>query len=175
MSELEQVNNRKSKSPAGTFWASSWTHADVYLSSLQNEAPLFSQDGLKFFFTRAIPQGGRGKFFHISMSTSLVSSCRILLMMFLLTVCYSVFNAEFSSSLTRAPTYFSPWPLETGMSQASWRTIMKRTSCKTFGCFCAHIFLTVSAAKSFYLTDVFQILSEHRGWPQTTALVQVGF
>ncbi|KAI3374930.1 hypothetical protein L3Q82_021461 [Scortum barcoo] len=27
--------------------------------------------GHKFFFTRAIPQGGRGKFFHISMSTSM--------------------------------------------------------------------------------------------------------
>ncbi|KAM4556956.1 A-type potassium channel modulatory protein DPP6-like isoform 6-T6 [Fundulus diaphanus] len=37
----------------------------------QNEPPLFSKDGHKFFFTRAIPQGGRGKFFHISMSTSL--------------------------------------------------------------------------------------------------------
>ncbi|XP_076000936.1 A-type potassium channel modulatory protein DPP6-like [Genypterus blacodes] len=37
----------------------------------QNEPPLFSQDGNKFFFTRAIPQGGRGKFFHISMSTTL--------------------------------------------------------------------------------------------------------
>uniref|UniRef100_A0A674BC44 Dipeptidyl-peptidase 6b n=1 Tax=Salmo trutta TaxID=8032 RepID=A0A674BC44_SALTR len=36
----------------------------------QNEEPLFSHDGYKFFFTRAIPQGGRGKFFHISMSTS---------------------------------------------------------------------------------------------------------
>uniref|UniRef100_A0A667ZCR4 Dipeptidyl-peptidase 6b n=1 Tax=Myripristis murdjan TaxID=586833 RepID=A0A667ZCR4_9TELE len=41
----------------------SWLHR-------QNEAPLFSQDGHKFFLTRAIPQGGRGKFFHISMSTS---------------------------------------------------------------------------------------------------------
>lgn len=36
----------------------------------QNEQPLFSKDGLKLFFTRAIPQGGRGKFFHISMSIS---------------------------------------------------------------------------------------------------------
>uniref|UniRef100_A0A8C4I6G4 A-type potassium channel modulatory protein DPP6 n=1 Tax=Dicentrarchus labrax TaxID=13489 RepID=A0A8C4I6G4_DICLA len=36
----------------------------------QNEKPLFSKDGLKLFFTRAIPQGGRGKFFHISMSIS---------------------------------------------------------------------------------------------------------
>uniref|UniRef100_A0A8C4ZXY0 A-type potassium channel modulatory protein DPP6 n=1 Tax=Gadus morhua TaxID=8049 RepID=A0A8C4ZXY0_GADMO len=34
----------------------------------QNEKPLFSKDGLKLFFTRAIPQGGRGKFFHVSMS-----------------------------------------------------------------------------------------------------------
>uniref|UniRef100_A0A3Q4HNX0 Dipeptidyl-peptidase 6b n=1 Tax=Neolamprologus brichardi TaxID=32507 RepID=A0A3Q4HNX0_NEOBR len=42
----------------------SWLHR-------QNEPPLFSKDGYKFFFTRAIPQGGRGKFFHISMSTSL--------------------------------------------------------------------------------------------------------
>uniref|UniRef100_A0A668AP45 A-type potassium channel modulatory protein DPP6 n=1 Tax=Myripristis murdjan TaxID=586833 RepID=A0A668AP45_9TELE len=36
----------------------------------KNERPLFSKDGLKLFFTRAIPQGGRGKFFHISMSIS---------------------------------------------------------------------------------------------------------
>ncbi|XP_034742877.1 dipeptidyl aminopeptidase-like protein 6 isoform X1 [Etheostoma cragini] len=42
----------------------SWLHR-------QNEAPLFSHDAHKFFFTRAIPQGGRGRFFHISMSTSL--------------------------------------------------------------------------------------------------------
>ncbi|TNM98234.1 hypothetical protein fugu_014480 [Takifugu bimaculatus] len=45
----------------------SWLHR-------QNEPPLFSQDGHRFFFTRAIPQGGRGKFFHISMSTSLPNS-----------------------------------------------------------------------------------------------------
>ncbi|XP_061835469.1 A-type potassium channel modulatory protein DPP6-like isoform X2 [Nerophis lumbriciformis] len=44
--------------------STSWLHR-------QNEAPLFSHDGHKFFFTRAIPQGGKGKFFHISMSTSL--------------------------------------------------------------------------------------------------------
>uniref|UniRef100_A0A3Q2NUF2 A-type potassium channel modulatory protein DPP6 n=1 Tax=Fundulus heteroclitus TaxID=8078 RepID=A0A3Q2NUF2_FUNHE len=37
---------------------------------IRNEEPLFSKDGLKLFFTRAIPQGGRGKFFHISMSVS---------------------------------------------------------------------------------------------------------
>ncbi|XP_061653238.1 dipeptidyl aminopeptidase-like protein 6b isoform X3 [Phyllopteryx taeniolatus] len=43
--------------------STSWLHR-------QNEAPLFSHDGHKFFFIRAIPQGGRGKFFHISMSTS---------------------------------------------------------------------------------------------------------
>uniref|UniRef100_A0A4W5LZP7 A-type potassium channel modulatory protein DPP6 n=1 Tax=Hucho hucho TaxID=62062 RepID=A0A4W5LZP7_9TELE len=41
----------------------SWLHR-------QNEEPLFSKDGLKLFFTRAIPQGGRGKFFHISMSVT---------------------------------------------------------------------------------------------------------
>ncbi|CAB1317411.1 unnamed protein product [Coregonus sp. 'balchen'] len=29
----------------------------------QNEGPLFSHDGYKFFFTRAVPQGGRGKYF----------------------------------------------------------------------------------------------------------------
>ncbi|KAK1794896.1 hypothetical protein P4O66_009902 [Electrophorus voltai] len=43
----------------------SWLHR-------QNEAPLFSRDGLKLFFTRAIPQGGMGKFFHISMAISQV-------------------------------------------------------------------------------------------------------
>ncbi|MCJ8729002.1 hypothetical protein PDJAM_G00011320 [Pangasius djambal] len=36
----------------------------------QNEAPLFSKDGLKLFFTCAVPQGGQGKFFHVSMATS---------------------------------------------------------------------------------------------------------
>uniref|UniRef100_A0A8C1NM53 Dipeptidyl-peptidase 6b n=1 Tax=Cyprinus carpio TaxID=7962 RepID=A0A8C1NM53_CYPCA len=41
----------------------SWLHR-------QNEPPLFSRNGYRFFFTRAVPQGGRGKFFHISMSTS---------------------------------------------------------------------------------------------------------
>ncbi|XP_077071022.1 dipeptidyl-peptidase 6 isoform X3 [Siphateles boraxobius] len=41
----------------------SWLHR-------QNEPPLFSRDGFRLFFTRAVPQGGRGKFFHISMSTS---------------------------------------------------------------------------------------------------------
>uniref|UniRef100_A0A8C5HIT4 Dipeptidyl aminopeptidase-like protein 6 n=2 Tax=Gouania willdenowi TaxID=441366 RepID=A0A8C5HIT4_GOUWI len=45
----------------------SWLHR-------QNEPPIFSNDGHKFFFTRAIPQGGRGKFFHISMSTSTPNS-----------------------------------------------------------------------------------------------------
>uniref|UniRef100_A0A8C2KBR9 Dipeptidyl-peptidase 6b n=1 Tax=Cyprinus carpio TaxID=7962 RepID=A0A8C2KBR9_CYPCA len=41
----------------------SWLHR-------QNDPPLFSRNGYRFFFTRAVPQGGRGKFFHISMSTS---------------------------------------------------------------------------------------------------------
>ncbi|XP_027542647.1 dipeptidyl aminopeptidase-like protein 6 isoform X2 [Neopelma chrysocephalum] len=36
----------------------------------QNEEPIFSKDGRKFFFVRAIPQGGRGKFYHIAMSSS---------------------------------------------------------------------------------------------------------
>uniref|UniRef100_A0A6I8QCZ1 A-type potassium channel modulatory protein DPP6 n=1 Tax=Xenopus tropicalis TaxID=8364 RepID=A0A6I8QCZ1_XENTR len=36
----------------------------------QNEEPVFSRDGRKFFFVRAIPQGGRGKFHHIAMSSS---------------------------------------------------------------------------------------------------------
>ncbi|ELW69775.1 Dipeptidyl aminopeptidase-like protein 6 [Tupaia chinensis] len=36
----------------------------------KNEEPLFSKDGRKFFFVRAIPQGGRGKFYHITVSSS---------------------------------------------------------------------------------------------------------
>lgn len=36
----------------------------------QNEEPVFSKDGRKFFFVRAIPQGGRGKFCHITVSSS---------------------------------------------------------------------------------------------------------
>uniref|UniRef100_A0AAY4CJJ7 Dipeptidyl-peptidase 6b n=1 Tax=Denticeps clupeoides TaxID=299321 RepID=A0AAY4CJJ7_9TELE len=45
-------------------------HEDESMNWLhrQNEAPLFSEDGHKFFFTRA--QGGGGNFFHISMSSS---------------------------------------------------------------------------------------------------------
>lgn len=76
MFEPKQNNKRRLKSPPGPLWATLCSHADVlfFCLSVQNEAPLFSQDGHKFFFTRAIPQGGRGKFFHISMSTSLVSS-----------------------------------------------------------------------------------------------------
>uniref|UniRef100_A0A8C8JGT5 Dipeptidyl-peptidase 6b n=1 Tax=Oncorhynchus tshawytscha TaxID=74940 RepID=A0A8C8JGT5_ONCTS len=49
------------------------TKVNLSLSHTQEHtqtSPLFSHDGYKFFFTRAIPQGGRGKFFHISMSTS---------------------------------------------------------------------------------------------------------
>uniref|UniRef100_A0A8D2P2Y0 A-type potassium channel modulatory protein DPP6 n=1 Tax=Zosterops lateralis melanops TaxID=1220523 RepID=A0A8D2P2Y0_ZOSLA len=36
----------------------------------ENEEPVFSRDGRKFFFVRAIPQGGRGHFYHIAMSSS---------------------------------------------------------------------------------------------------------
>ncbi|MXQ94183.1 hypothetical protein E5288_WYG010394 [Bos mutus] len=36
----------------------------------QNEEPVFSKDGRKFFFVRAIPQGGQGKFYHITVSSS---------------------------------------------------------------------------------------------------------
>lgn len=39
---------------------------------LQNEEPVFSKDGRKFFFIRAIPQGGQGKFYHITVSSSQV-------------------------------------------------------------------------------------------------------
>ncbi|EPQ19345.1 Dipeptidyl aminopeptidase-like protein 6 [Myotis brandtii] len=39
----------------------------------QNEEPLFSRDGRKFFFVRAIPQGGQGKFYHITVSSSQAS------------------------------------------------------------------------------------------------------
>lgn len=52
---------------------------------LQNEKPLFSKDGLKLFFTRAIPQGGRGKFFHISMSISQVGQALLLIIVFMQT------------------------------------------------------------------------------------------
>lgn len=57
-------------------------------------------------------------------------------MIFVLKVWYSVLNVPLLySSLTRAQTYFSPWPLETGTSPASWPTIIKGTSCKTCWCF----------------------------------------
>ncbi|XP_030878303.1 dipeptidyl aminopeptidase-like protein 6 [Leptonychotes weddellii] len=36
----------------------------------KNEEPVFSKDGRKFFFVRAIPQGGQGKFYHITVSSS---------------------------------------------------------------------------------------------------------
>ncbi|XP_068091989.1 A-type potassium channel modulatory protein DPP6 isoform X2 [Hyperolius riggenbachi] len=36
----------------------------------QNEQPIFSKDGRKLFFVRAIPQLGRGKFHHIAVSSS---------------------------------------------------------------------------------------------------------
>ncbi|KAM9308848.1 A-type potassium channel modulatory protein DPP6 [Gastrophryne carolinensis] len=40
----------------------------------QNEQPIFSKDGRTFFFVRAIPQLGRGKFHHIAVSTSQANS-----------------------------------------------------------------------------------------------------
>ncbi|XP_032900074.1 dipeptidyl aminopeptidase-like protein 6 isoform X5 [Amblyraja radiata] len=42
--------------------------------SRQNEAPLFSRNGRKFFFIRPNPQGGRGKFYHIAMSSAQVNN-----------------------------------------------------------------------------------------------------
>ncbi|KAM8967284.1 A-type potassium channel modulatory protein DPP6 isoform 1-T1 [Pelodytes ibericus] len=51
-------------------------HVDVSEAWLhrQNEEPIFSKDGRKFFFVRAIPQGGRGKFHHIDMFSSQVNN-----------------------------------------------------------------------------------------------------
>lgn len=106
-SDLEQVNNKTPTSPASTFWATWHKHADVFLP-LQNEPPLFSQDGHKFFFTRAIPQGGRGKFFHISMSTSMVNNFRNILNQYLIEIFGGCVKCYIFSSLTRAQTYFSP-------------------------------------------------------------------
>ncbi|XP_026541592.1 dipeptidyl aminopeptidase-like protein 6 [Notechis scutatus] len=40
------------------------------IANIPNEEPIFSKDGKKFFFVRAIPQGGRGEFYHIAMSSS---------------------------------------------------------------------------------------------------------
>uniref|UniRef100_UPI00398EB3B1 A-type potassium channel modulatory protein DPP6 isoform X1 n=2 Tax=Pristiophorus japonicus TaxID=55135 RepID=UPI00398EB3B1 len=42
--------------------------------SRQNETPLFSKDGKKFFFIRPVPQGGRGKFYHIAMSSAQINN-----------------------------------------------------------------------------------------------------
>lgn len=47
----------------------------LILLLVQNEEPVFSRDGRKFFFVRAIPQGGRGHFYHIAMSSSQVTHC----------------------------------------------------------------------------------------------------
>lgn len=47
----------------------------------QNEEPVFSRDGRKFFFVRAIPQGGRGHFYHIAMSSSQVTPSLLLLLL----------------------------------------------------------------------------------------------
>lgn len=37
------------------------------ISHLQNEEPIFSRDGTKFFMTVPVKQGGRGEFHHIAM------------------------------------------------------------------------------------------------------------
>ncbi|XP_060051666.1 dipeptidyl aminopeptidase-like protein 6 [Erinaceus europaeus] len=36
----------------------------------QNEEPVFSRDGRTFFFVRAVPQGGQGKFHHITVASA---------------------------------------------------------------------------------------------------------
>lgn len=53
----------------------------MYNWHLQNEEPIFSKDGRKFFFVRAIPQGGRGKFYHIAMSSSQVKHPMFMLLL----------------------------------------------------------------------------------------------
>lgn len=40
------------------------THTVLHL---QNEEPVFSKDGSKFFMTVPVKQGGRGEFHHIAM------------------------------------------------------------------------------------------------------------
>lgn len=57
------------------------TLTHLILLLLQNEEPIFSKDGRKFFFVRAIPQGGRGHFYHIAMSSSQVAHSLLLLLL----------------------------------------------------------------------------------------------
>lgn len=40
---------------------------------LQNQEPVFSRDGNRFFLTVPVKQGGRGEFHHIAMFTTQVS------------------------------------------------------------------------------------------------------
>lgn len=122
---------------------------------LQNEKPLFSKDGLKLFFTRAIPQGGRGKFFHISMSISQVGEALLLITEFYaniyhqlkiwVRVCfvlervlpssapqisYFIFPPFFAQSPTQAQRHCSPSRLETGTSLKSWPTTRRASWCE---------------------------------------------
>lgn len=42
------------------------------LFTLQNQQPVFSKDGSRFFLTVPVKQGGRGEFHHIAMFTTQV-------------------------------------------------------------------------------------------------------
>ncbi|XP_053733147.1 inactive dipeptidyl peptidase 10-like isoform X1 [Synchiropus splendidus] len=57
--------------------------SELWLSK-QNQEPVFSQDGSRFFLTVPVKQGGRGEFHHIAMFTTQVRKSSTLL---LLTVC----------------------------------------------------------------------------------------
>uniref|UniRef100_A0A3B3U694 Dipeptidyl peptidase like 10 n=1 Tax=Poecilia latipinna TaxID=48699 RepID=A0A3B3U694_9TELE len=46
------------------------TGASGSVSSLQNQQPVFSRDGSRFFLTVPVKQGGRGEFHHIAMFTT---------------------------------------------------------------------------------------------------------
>lgn len=45
-----------------------------HICFLQNQEPVFSKDGNRFFLTVPVKQGGRGEFHHIAMFTTQVNA-----------------------------------------------------------------------------------------------------
>lgn len=46
----------------------------THICFLQNQEPVFSKDGNRFFLTVPVKQGGRGEFHHIAMFTTQVNA-----------------------------------------------------------------------------------------------------
>lgn len=64
--------NKKNRLSIVNVFGNKCHHTWLRLCLLQNQEPVFSKDGSRFFLTVPVKQGGRGEFHHIAMFTTQV-------------------------------------------------------------------------------------------------------